>query len=158
MFITSIEALIIKMPERRGDSHRLAPYAGTEADCQPLETVLARVTTDAGVAGWGESQATSTPEVARAIIHSILKPALERKPFGGTGLEIETLWDAMYNRTRMSGQTGGFMLDAMAAVDIALWDLGGRIHGASIASLIAGRGAKRKIETYVDRLAGETLE
>jgi galactonate dehydratase len=158
MFITSIEALIIKMPGRWGDSHRLAPHACSEAGCQPLETVLARVTTDEGVTGWGESQATSAPEVARAIIHSILKPALEGKPFGGAGLEIETLWDAMYNRTRMSGQTGGFMLDAMAAVDIALWDLAGRIHGSSIASLIAGRGARRKIETYVDRLAGETAE
>jgi galactonate dehydratase len=157
MIITSIEALIIKIPGRWGDSRRPAPHAGPEACCQPFETVLARVTTDAGVAGWGESQATSAPEVAGAIIHSLLKPALEGKPFGGTGLEIETLWDAMYNRTRMSGQTGGFMLDAMAAVDIALWDLGGRIHGASVASLIAGRGARRKLETWVDRLAGETL-
>jgi galactonate dehydratase len=157
MFITSIEALIIKIPGRWGDSRGLAPQTGSEAHCQPLETVLARVTTDAGVAGWGESQATSAPEVAGAIIHSILKPALEGKPFGGTGFEIETLWNAMYNRTRLSGQTGGFMLDAMAAVDIALWDLGGRIHGASIASLLAGRGARRQIETCVDRLAGETL-
>jgi galactonate dehydratase len=158
MFITSIEALIIKIPGRCGDSRRLAPNGDADAERQPLDTVLARVTTDEGIAGWGESQATSTPEVARTIIHSILKPALEGKPFGGTGLEIETLWDAMYNRTRMSGQTGGFMLDAMAAVDIALWDLGGRIHGASIASLIAGREAKRNIETYVDCLAGDTLE
>ncbi len=158
MIITSIEALIIKVPGRRHHSRRLTPHAGPEAQCQPFETVLARVTTDAGIAGWGESQATSAPEVAGAIIHSILKPALEGKPFGGTGLEIETLWNAMYNRTRSSGQTGGFMLDAMAAVDIALWDLGGRIHGASIASLIAGRGARRKLETWVDRLAGETLE
>lgn len=158
MFITSIEALIIKIPERWAESRRPAPHACPEAGCQRLETVLARVTTDEGVAGWGESQATSAPEVAGAIIHSILKPALEGKPFGGTGLEIETLWDAMYNRTRTSGQTGGFMLDAMAAVDIALWDLGGRIHGASIASLIAGGGAKRKLETYVDRVTGETIE
>ena len=157
MLITSIEALIIRIPGRWGDSRRLAPHADPAAHCQPFETVLARVTTDAGVAGWGESQATSAPEVAGAIIHSILKPALEGKPFGGTGLEIETLWDAMYHRTRTSGQTGGFMLDAMAAVDIALWDLGGRIHGASIASLIAGGGARRKLETYVDRVAGETL-
>jgi galactonate dehydratase len=143
MKIVSLEALIVRIPRNQPGVAR-------------LETLLARVTTDSGLTGWGESQALSAPEVAGAIIHSILKPALKGKEFGGTGLEIETLWDAMYDRMRVSGQTGGFMLDAMAAVDIALWDLAGKIHRAPIAALISGRAAKPRLASYVDYLAGDT--
>src|ERR1019366_1327623 len=113
MKIVSLEALIVRIPRNQRGADR-------------LETLLARVITDSGLTGWGESQALAAPEVASAIIHSILKPALKGKECGGTGQEIETLWDAMYDRMRVSGQTGGFMLDAMAAVDIALWDLAGK--------------------------------
>src|ERR1039457_5692393 len=118
MKIVSLEALIVRIPRnQRGVARQ--------------ETLLARVTTDSGLTGWGESQALSAPEVAGAIIHSILKPALKGKEFGGTGQEIETLWDAMYDQMRVSGQTGGFMLDAIAAVDIALWGVAAKIHGAT---------------------------
>ena len=143
MKIVSLEALIIRIPRNCGGAGR-------------LDTLLARVTTDSGLTGWGESQALAAPEVAGAIIHSILKPALKGKEFGGTGLEIETLRDAMYNQMRVSGQTGGFMLDAIAAVDIALWDLAGKIHRTPIAVLISGRAAKPRLATYVDYLAGDT--
>ena len=143
MKIVSLEALIIRIPQSCGGADR-------------LDTLLARVTTDSGLTGWGESQALAAPEVAGAIIHAILKPALKGKEFGGTGLEIETLWDAMYNQMRVSGQTGGFMLDAIAAVDIALWDLAGKIHRAPIAALISGRAAKPRLACYVNYLAGDT--
>jgi len=143
MKIVSLEALIIRIPRNWSGADR-------------LETLLARVTTDSGLTGWGESQALAAPEVAGAIIHSILKPALKGKEFGGTGLEIETLRDAMCDQMRVSGQTGGFMLDAIAAVDIALWDLAGKIHRAPIAALISGRAARPKLATYVDYLEGDT--
>src|ERR1017187_2856405 len=143
MKIVSLEALIIRIPRNRGGADR-------------LDTLLARVTTDSGLTGWGESQALAAPEVAGAIIHSILRPALTGKEFGGTGLEIETLWDAMYNQLRVCGQTGGFMLDAIAAVDIALWDLAGKIHRAPIAALISGRAAKSRLAAYVNYLPGDT--
>src|ERR1035437_7224176 len=134
MKIVSLEALIIRIPQDSGGAGRLTAFPARKV-CPPipgeaLETLLALVTTDSGLTGWGESQALAAPEVAGAIIHSILKPALKGKEFGGTGLEIETLWDAMYNKLRVCGQTGGFMLDAIAAVDIALWDLAGKIHRA----------------------------
>src|ERR1035441_6318187 len=140
MKIVSLEALIVRIPRNQRGVAR-------------LETLLARGTTDSGLTGWGESQALSAPEVAGAIIHSILKPAPKGKEFGGTGQEIETLWDAMYNQMRVSGQTGGFMLDAIAAVDIALWDLAGKIHRAPIAALISGPAAKPRPASYVDHLA-----
>jgi galactonate dehydratase len=157
MVITSIEALVIRVPESAGCGGTHAQRDGVAAGTvQALETVLARVTADSGAVGWGESRAFSAPQVTGAIIQSILKPALEGKEFGGSGIEIETLWNAMYNQMRLSGQTGGFMLDAMAAVDIALWDLAGKINRAPISALISGGGARTELDTYVNRLWGET--
>ncbi|MBZ5584325.1 MAG: mandelate racemase/muconate lactonizing enzyme family protein [Acidobacteriia bacterium] len=154
MILTSVEALIIRIPGYWDAPDRAAAYPAREiepvAPGEALETVLARVTTDTGLAGWGESQVFSAPEVAGAIIHSILKPVIEGKAFNGAGLEIEAFWNAMYNRMRTSGQTGGFMLDAMAAVDIALWDLAGKMHRAPIAALIAGPRAKKEMEVYLN--------
>jgi D-galactarolactone cycloisomerase len=158
MTITSIEALVIRVPGTSGCGGTRAQQgtAGARSE-QALETVLARVTADSGAVGWGESRAFSAPQVTGAIIQSILKPALEGKEFGGSGIEIETLWNAMFNQMRLSGQTGGFMLDAMAAVDIALWDLAGKINRAPISKLIAGSRARTELETYVNRLWGDTV-
>jgi galactonate dehydratase len=109
---------------------------------ESLHGLLARVTTDSGLTGWGESQALSAPEVGGAIIRSLLKPFLEGQEFSGAGIEIESLWDGMYNQMRVCGQTGGFMLDAIGALDIALWDLAGKILDTPIATLIAGDAAR----------------
>jgi D-galactarolactone cycloisomerase len=158
--IISVEALIIRIPRSRGGADRIAPFP-TRKFCpaipgEQLETVLARIGTDAGLTGWGESQALAAPDVAGAIIHSVLKPVLDGREFNGTGLEIESPWNAMYGRMRVCGQTGGFMLDAIAALDIALWDLAGKIQGAPISALIAGCRAKTRVDSYVNYLSGDT--
>jgi galactonate dehydratase len=123
---------------------------------EALHGLLARVSTDSGLTGWGESQALSAPEVGGAIIRSILKPFLQGQEFSGAGIEIESLWDGMYNQMRVCGQTGGFMLDAIGALDIALWDLAGKILDTPIAALIAGDAARTSVESYVNYLPGET--
>jgi len=123
---------------------------------EALHGLLARVTTDCGLTGWGESQALSAPEVGGAIIRSLLKPFLEGQEFSGAGIEIESLWDGMYNQMRVCGQTGGFMLDAIGALDIALWDLAGKILDTPFADLIAGDAARASVESYVNYLPGET--
>jgi len=66
MKIVSLEALIVRIPRNQRGADR-------------LETLLARVITDSGLTGWGESQALAAPEVASAIIHSILETGAQRK-------------------------------------------------------------------------------
>ncbi len=160
MRITGVEARIIRIPRDWGGAERVAAFP-TRQVCPPvpdeaLHGLLARVTTDSGLTGWGESQALSAPEVAGTIIRSILKPFLEDREFEGAGIEIESLWDGMYNQMRVCGQTGGFMLDAIGALDIALWDLAGKILRTPIAALIAGDAAKRSVDSYVNYLPGDT--
>lgn len=101
-----------------------------------FETAIVRVELDTGEIGWGESQAPVAPEVACAVVNHILAPILEQELFEGAVSEIETLWWKMYSTMRVRGQTGGFMMDAIAGVDLALWDLAGKIAGVPVSTLI----------------------
>jgi len=119
-----------------------------------FETALVRITLDSGQVGWGEAQAPVAPEVACTIIDRLLAPMLEGSEFDGTAGEIEALWWRMYSAMRVRGQTGGFMLDAIAGIDIALWDLAGKIAGRSITELLGGRHAR--VPAYLSGLPGGT--
>jgi galactonate dehydratase len=57
----------------------------------------------------------------------------------------------MYASMRVRGQTGGFMVDAISGVDIALWDLAGKAAGKPVCELLAPE-PKRKIEAYYSGL------
>jgi galactonate dehydratase len=96
--------------------------------------------------GWGEAQAPVAPEVACAIVDHILTAALADEQFDGTLADIERLRWKMYSAMRVRGQTGGFMLDAIAGIDIALWDLAGKLSGVSISHLL--RTTRPSIPAY----------
>jgi D-galactarolactone cycloisomerase len=117
-----------------------------------FETAIVRVELASGEVGWGESQAPVAPEVACAVVNHILGPILEGTEFGGSVAAIEELWWKMYSAMRVRGQTGGFMLDGIAGVDLALWDLAGKLAGLPVSALI---GRKREsIPAYLSGLPG----
>ena len=120
-----------------------------------FETALVRVDTDAGLVGWGEAQAPLAPEVACAIIDRLLEPALTGEDFDGSPLRISALWDRMYSTMRVRGQTSGFMMDAISAIDIALWDLAGKHAGVPVAKLITA-APKTTIPAYLSGLAADS--
>lgn len=122
-----------------------------------LEGTLVRVTLDDGRVGWGESQAPLAPEVAATIVQKLLAPVLEGETFDGSREEIERIYDRLYATMRVRGQTGGFMLDAIAGIDLALWDLAGRIAGLPVCRLISN-APKKMVPAYLSGLAGSTRE
>lgn len=87
------------------------------------------ILTDEGLTGSGEAPISEAPQVACDIIRSLLEPAVVGRPFLPNRDEIASLWDLMYALHRSEGHTAGFLLEAMSAVDIALWDLAGKITG-----------------------------
>jgi D-galactarolactone cycloisomerase len=101
-----------------------------------FETALVRVETDGGISGWGEAQAPLAPEVACTIVDRLLAPVLAGEDFDGSAARIEQLWDRMYSAMRVRGQTGGFMLDAISAVDMALYDIAGKVAGLPVCRLL----------------------
>src|SRR5437867_11729557 len=97
------------------------------------DVVLVRVRTDSGLEGIGE--ADSSPEVVKSIVdapfsHNIAC-GLRQLLVGENALEHERLWQKMYRRTMYLGRKG-VTITAMAAVDMALWDLKGKHFGQPI--------------------------
>jgi D-galactarolactone cycloisomerase len=101
-----------------------------------METALIRIRLDSGIEGWGEAQAPVAPEVACAIAERILRPAIASEEFEPSADAIARLWDRMYSAMRVRGQTGGFMLDAISGVDLALWDAAGKCLDRSVSALL----------------------
>lgn len=170
--IVSLNAIPVRLPR---DLKSATGSAGSPSVLQPgefayrwsstvralystyFETCLVKVELSNGLVGWGEAQAPLAPRVAATIVEDLLRPILIGQPFDGTREKMEWLWDEMYASMRVRGQTGGFMLDAMAGVDIALWDLAGKLHDKSVSRLIAGDAAKQIVPAYLSGLTGATL-
>jgi D-galactarolactone cycloisomerase len=121
-----------------------------------FETALVRVELDSGLVGWGEAQAPLAPEVACAVVNHLLRAAIEGDEFDGTVAGIESLWWRMYSAMRVRGQTGGFMLDAIAGVDLALWDLAGKMAGVPVSALL--KAGRTRVPAYLSGLPGGTPE
>lgn len=99
-----------------------------------IDTVLVRVETVDGIVGWGESKAPVGARATAAIVTDLLAPVV----IGGRLDEISRMWDRMYAGMRVRGHDSGFWLEAIAGVDIALWDAWGRALGQPVAALIGG--------------------
>jgi D-galactarolactone cycloisomerase len=124
-----------------------------------IETALVRIATTDGLVGWGESQAPLAPQVPCAIVEHLLAGVLKGAEFDGTVEEIEALWMRMYSTMRVRGQTGGFMLDAIAGVDLALWDLAGKMQRRPVCELLADGGEyKRTVPAYLSGVSGERID
>jgi galactonate dehydratase len=118
-----------------------------------IETALIRIRLDNGVEGWGEAQAPLAPDVACTIVERILRPAIAYEEFEPSPDSIARLWDRMYSTMRVRGQTGGFMLDAISGVDIALWDAAGKCLNSSVRVML--NGARRYVPAYLSGIPGD---
>src|SRR6478609_7575177 len=118
------------------------------------DAVIVRVRTDTGLEGIGEADAS--PEVIKAIVdapfsHNIAC-GLRKIIVGENPLETERLWQKMYRRTMYFGRTS-VGIAAMAAVDMALWDLKGKAFGGPLHRLLGGKQHDR-IKAYASILFG----
>jgi D-galactarolactone cycloisomerase len=111
------------------------------------ETVLVRVEADTGQVGWGEALAPVGPSVVAAAIDDLLAPQL----VGADPLRVRPVSSALRELMRERGHLVGHQADALAAVDIALWDLAGRILETSVDTLLGGAFAD-PVPVYVSGL------
>lgn len=100
-----------------------------------IDTVIVRIETDNGLIGWGEAKAPVAPQATAKIIELLLTDIL----LGADPRETLVLWERMYAGMRVRGHRAGFYIEAIAGVDIALWDLAGQAAGASIVTLLGGK-------------------
>ncbi|MFO1058589.1 MAG: mandelate racemase/muconate lactonizing enzyme family protein [Dongiaceae bacterium] len=119
--------------------------------------VVVRLTADSGLVGHGE--ADSMPAVVRAVIEA---PAIDEMMsglkwvlLGQDPLDIEGLWRRMARATSGFGRDGA-SLHAMAAIDLALWDLKGKALGQPVHRLLGG-ARRRTLRCYATHPLGRDL-
>lgn len=96
---------------------------------------LCRIEAEDGTVGWGES-VTMWPAVCKAV--EALIDGYAELIVGADPTDNVTLWHAMRDHAWWYGHGGGFVSFAISAIDIALWDLRGRITGQSLISMLGG--------------------
>jgi L-rhamnonate dehydratase len=128
MKITAVDGFYLRLPEiqQRTDSSQ--------------DALIVRIETDAGITGWGEVD--SSPRVIQAILDApvshTLVSGLARLLIGQDPLDTTRLWHEMHQRTLYYGREGA-VIQAMAGLDLALWDIKGKALQQPVWKLLGGR-------------------
>lgn len=144
MKITRISAWVLRLPEVT------ARCDGTQDTC------LIEVETDEGIIGWGEVD--SAPTVVKAIVEAPLSHqlcnGLANVLKGADPLAIEACTLRMQEAVNYYGRAA-VGTHAMAGVNIALWDIAGKVYGQPVYRLLGGPHRKR-FRAYCSILFGDT--
>ncbi|MBP1849305.1 mandelate racemase/muconate lactonizing enzyme family protein [Rhizobium halophytocola] len=146
MKITNVEAFYLRLPniEARTDSSQ--------------DALLIKITTDAGIVGWGEVD--GSPAVTKAIIEApyshTMVTGLKSLLIGENPLETSRLWAKMHRATIYYGRNGA-VIQAMAGIDLALWDIKGKALGKPIVELLGG-AFRDKMRVYSSNMFQFSIE
>ena len=146
MRITDVESIMLRLPEVRriGDG------------CQSV--LIIRVHTDEGIVGIGEAH--TNPLVSKAIIDaplcSVSAEGIRSLLVGEDPRDVGRLWDKMYKHTQTYGRRGALM-HVISGIDIALWDILGKVAGLPIHRLLGGP-RRDGVPAYASDLSQPSLE
>ena len=118
-----------------------------------VETPLVRVELADGAVGWGESNTPIAPEIVCMMIDRAIAPMTVGRKFDNP----QHLWDFAYDTQRGRGVNSGYWMDALAALDIAVWDAVGRRNDVPVAKLICD-APRREIPVYQSGLRQASLD
>ena len=111
-----------------------------------FESLLIKVETDEGITGWGEAFPHRVWRATKSLVETLIAPAC----IGADPTDISSLMNGLIRKTYGIGRAGPVMY-ALSGVDIALWDILGKVAGLPIHKLLGG-GAAPKIRAYASLL------
>jgi L-rhamnonate dehydratase len=124
-------------------------FVGLQAG--PVGAVIVTVRTDEGISGLG------SVGVGSGAAAYIVREHLRHLVLGADPFDVERLWETMFRATINYGRRG-LAIEALSAIDIALWDIMGRTTGLPVYRLLGGR-TRERIRVYASRLyANENLD
>ena len=132
MKITRVKAIALDLPIE-------VKMVGVQRSTS-LSACVVRIDTDQGIVGHGFTAITEE-EVIAAAVNEVAAPAI----IGESPLEHERIWDRLYWLLSPRGQTG-YASHAIAAIDVALWDIKGKALGQPVWRLLGG--ARNRVPTY----------
>ncbi len=163
--IRSVESFIISIPR---DTPYLGPLGPGESinprgylirqgnrSIYPSSdmSVLVKITADDGTVGWGETYGIVAPDAVTSIIDDVLGPVI----VGRDPRDAVVIQEDLYDLMRVRGFFGGYYVDSIAGVDIAVWDLFGKLVGQPVVKLLGGQ-RMAQIPAYVSGLPRATLD
>src|SRR5678816_2211075 len=110
-------------------------------------SVIVRAQAADGTVGWGETYGIVAPLAVLAILRDVMIPIVE----GRDPRDACAIYDELYDLMRVRGASGGYYGDALAAIDIALWDLAAKEAGVPLHQAIGTRRVDR-VPAYVSGL------
>ncbi|GHH73558.1 mandelate racemase [Kitasatospora indigofera] len=122
-------------------SHLVLPRRGQYA-------TLVKIHTEDGSVGIGEAYGLPSPQVTATVVATVLAPLL----IGQDALATAAVWDRLFKGQAAGGHNRGFYLEAMAGVDLALWDLRGKLAGLPVHRLLGGP-IRETVDCYASPVA-----
>src|SRR6201995_344127 len=145
MKITYVRAHHIRIPYDAGP----ASFRQGASAISALDMVVVEVVTDAGLTGWGDAFAYVCPRTTCSAVTEMIAPQARGQDVPDAA-GIPAFMEQVQRNLHLFGRYGITMF-AISGLDIALWDLAGKIKGAPLHRLIGG--AKRtKIPAYASLL------
>jgi L-alanine-DL-glutamate epimerase-like enolase superfamily enzyme len=135
--ITEIQAYPTSFPVDPKNSVTLGIGRAVKRDA-----VIVKVSTEAGIVGWGESHHGRCPGAVAQIVNTTLKQLV----MGMDAHDVVGVWNKIYVRQLGSHGMGAGTCLAMSGIDMALWDIRGKALGAPLYRLLGG--ASKPIPAY----------
>lgn len=115
-------------------------FAFSQSMVTKRTVLICRIETDEGITGWGEAFGPSM--IHKTIIDKYYSEYL----IGKDPFDTQVIWETLYNKFRDNGQKG-VTVQALSAVDIALWDIKGKATGRPVYQLLGGK-FREKLKPY----------
>ena len=153
--ITGVEGIALEAPLPKDmpppisipHAERLSPIVfGAYRAC------LVRITTDDGLTGYGECMVRLAPRATVEIVNDVGRAIIGMDP-----MDTSPAWELMFSLMMNRGHYKGFFNEAMSGIDIAMWDLKGKLLGLPVHLLLGGRQRER-IACYASSLRFRTLD
>ncbi len=147
-----LAALLASAPLKAAQRPVRAPSNLKITDVQVLVTnpeqapmtnyVLVKITTsEPGLYGWGDATCTGSELAVAQMLEEHLKPAL----LGRNPMELESLWQTVYLLPYY--RSGSVHMSAVSGIDMALWDIKGKVAGLPVYELLGGK-VRKELLTY----------
>ncbi len=112
--------------------HLEKPFGFSQWSYAQRNVLVIEIITDTGISGWGECYGPA--DVTQSAVSNFYAPRI----IGSDALATNVIWQHMW-RSSLDFARGGIMMGAMSGIDMALWDLKGKVLGLSVSELMGGR-------------------
>ena len=109
--------------------------------CPARNFVTVKIITEDGIIGWGDATLNGREMAVAAYLKEHIVPCL----IGKDAHQIEDIWQYLYKGAYW--RRGPVTMTAIASIDIALWDIKGKVAGLPVYQLLGGK-SRNKIKVY----------